>query len=748
MKYGRYVGRVGALAVALGIGVAVANGGVANATTDPDPPDTSDTGNQNPENPTVDKPGTDTPQNPEGPETPPVAINGVEQNGNEGATTHRRIKPRVLLDILRGANVLGARQPVDRNPAPVKQPDANERQGAGVEENTDGTVAKLTAPTGSDPVKQVVQAPRALQRTLAAIAAPTKPKIAPSAKVLPGPTKPVTVLDSLTTQTQRQATTITGPSTLADPLPPPPPPRPSPVRFVLNLLSAVGLRPEAFPPGSPLAPVGQLLEFVYAGLRRIDHELFNQGPQESVLVQNPDSTSGVINGRVAYDPDDPLVMTTVAGEGPQHGTVAFHDDGTFTYTPNYNEKILPGTTDSFTVQVTEATTDHLHQAGDVHTITVEVNNFQVAPNLAVVDTLPNTPDATHPNGVLKDPPTVAVTPDGTRAYVVVNGTNEVRVIDTSTNELIGNPIAVGSGPLRIAINNAGTRAYVTGDIAGSIPSRDQITVIDIDPTSTNYNTVIATVPLGAAGDVIAAEDVAVSPDGSRVYVTTFFDDGKIYVIDAATNTVIGTKTFVDDDNPAETEDNIGKMEFNPVASRNLAYITNVDDDEVLVVNTDPASAGYMTVVKRIPIAGVGTAQGIAVSADGNRAYVVSNDGTVAVVNTDPTSGASYNTVVKTITVGVGDPLSYNGIAVRGNRVYVPVLPADTIAVIDTDTNTVITSIPVNGNNPFDVAVTPEGAGTPTIYLYVPNIGAVVGNGSPDDSDDSVSVIRILEPEEM
>ena len=29
MEYGRYVGRVGALAVALGIGVAVANGGVA-----------------------------------------------------------------------------------------------------------------------------------------------------------------------------------------------------------------------------------------------------------------------------------------------------------------------------------------------------------------------------------------------------------------------------------------------------------------------------------------------------------------------------------------------------------------------------------------------------------------------------------------------------------------------------------------------------------------------------------------------
>lgn len=605
----------------------------------------------------------------------------------------------------------------------------------------------FSAPAPGAPTKPALQSVHVFQRTLSAVTAPPVHNVAPISQVLPGAAKTATVIDTLTTQTKQQAAAITGPSTLAVPLPPPPPPQPSPVRFVLNLLTSVGLTPDAFPPGSPLAPVGQLLEFVYAGLRRIDHQLFNQAPQESVLVQDPDPKTGVINGRVAYDPDDPLVISTLPGEGPQHGTVAFNDDGTFTYTPNYDEKIPPGTTDSFTVQVSEATSNHLHLGGADGTITVEVANFDVAPNLSVVQVLPNTPDASHPKGVLKDPSTVAVTPDGTRAYVVVNGTDEVRVIDTSTNTLIGDPIKVGPGPLRITINSAGTLAYVTSNTPEPLTSRDQVNVIDIDPTHTaTYNKVIATVPLGNPGDVIAAEDVAVSPDNSRVYVTTFFGKGEIYVIDAATNTIIGTKTIADDADPTKTETNIGKMEFNPIGSRNLAYITDVQDDQILVVNTDPTNAAtYMTVVKRIPITGVGTAQGIAVSADGNRTYVVSNDGTVAVIDTNPANTATYNTVVATITVGVGDPLSYNGIAVRGNRVYVSVLPDDSIAVIDTDTNTLLTTIPVQGNNPFDVAVTPETADTNSVYVYVPNIGAVVGNGSPDDSDDSVSVIRILEP---
>jgi YVTN family beta-propeller protein len=323
--------------------------------------------------------------------------------------------------------------------------------------------------------------------------------------------------------------------------------------------------------------------------------------------------------------------------------------------------------------------------------------------------------------------------------VVVEGTNQVKVIDTTTNTVVGDPTTVGDEPLRIAINNAGTRAYVTMTVAHDpLPSDESgISVIDIDPNSPTYNQVVSTLNVGT----FAEEDVAVSPDDSRVYVTSF-PEGTVTVIDAASNTVIATKSFVDNTDPTKTETNIGRMEFNPVASRNLAYITDVQDAQVLVVNTDPTSAGYMTVAQLvdIPEAPDLTPQGIAVSADGNRVYVSSDDGTVSVIDSDPTHAATYNTVIDTITVG--DPsLGYEAIAGHGNRVYVPIgfVETSTVAVIDTDTDTVIANIPV-GNNPGGVAVTPDGT-----RVYVPNFGRETGNGESNDSDDGVSVIAVLVP---
>jgi YVTN family beta-propeller protein len=66
------------------------------------------------------------------------------------------------------------------------------------------------------------------------------------------------------------------------------------------------------------------------------------------------------------------------------------------------------------------------------------------------------------------PDGVAITPDGTRAYVADEGASSVSVIDTSTNTVIGSPITVGSGPFGVALAIAScpqVRAMVsaTGD---------------------------------------------------------------------------------------------------------------------------------------------------------------------------------------------------------------------------------------------------------------------------------------------
>ncbi|WP_245813926.1 YncE family protein [Rhodococcus marinonascens] len=106
---------------------------------------------------------------------------------------------------------------------------------------------------------------------------------------------------------------------------------------------------------------------------------------------------------------------------------------------------------------------------------------------------------------------VAVTPDGSFAYVTNNVGNSVSVIDTDT--VVGAPIPVGTNPLGVAITPDGTRTYVTntGD--------NTVSVID-----TGTNTVIETVPVG-----IGPSGVAITPDGTRTYVTNT-GDGTVSVI--------------------------------------------------------------------------------------------------------------------------------------------------------------------------------------------------------------------------
>ncbi|MEV4445455.1 MULTISPECIES: recombinase family protein [Streptomyces] len=60
-------------------------------------------------------------------------------------------------------------------------------------------------------------------------------------------------------------------------------------------------------------------------------------------------------------------------------------------------------------------------------------------------------------GVGDGPRGVAVTPDGTRVYVTNAISNDVSVIDTATNAVIGTPVAVGNASFGVAIGTVTTR---------------------------------------------------------------------------------------------------------------------------------------------------------------------------------------------------------------------------------------------------------------------------------------------------
>src|SRR5579864_7917083 len=94
----------------------------------------------------------------------------------------------------------------------------------------------------------------------------------------------------------------------------------------------------------------------------------------------------------------------------------------------------------------------------------------------------------------------------------------------------------------------------------------------------------------------------------------------------------------------------------------------------------------------------------------NSVYVNNHDSnSVSVINTQT------NTVIATVPVGITP--DFVVITPDGTQVYVADFGGTAVSVINTQTNTVIATIPV-GINPYLMAVTPDGT-----QVYVPNNGS-------------------------
>jgi YVTN family beta-propeller protein len=91
---------------------------------------------------------------------------------------------------------------------------------------------------------------------------------------------------------------------------------------------------------------------------------------------------------------------------------------------------------------------------------------------------------------------VAITPDGTSAYVTNENSNSVSVIDTTSNEVVAT-IAVGGQPRGVATTPDGTLIYVVNSFSNSVSVIDQslnkviTAVVGVGQTPTNI--VIGTV---------------------------------------------------------------------------------------------------------------------------------------------------------------------------------------------------------------------------------------------------------------
>lgn len=134
-------------------------------------------------------------------------------------------------------------------------------------------------------------------------------------------------------------------------------------------------------------------------------------------------------------------------------------------------------------------------------------------NVSVINVATNTVSATITVG--SQPYGVAVSLDGSSVYVANNGSNTVSVIDASTNT-VTTSISVPTGPIWLATNPVSGLIYVTSMI-------DQ-----------KLTAISGTAVSGSSLSVAGAYSLAVTPDGSRIYVAD--TTGTIFVVSASTFT--------------------------------------------------------------------------------------------------------------------------------------------------------------------------------------------------------------------
>jgi YVTN family beta-propeller protein len=89
-------------------------------------------------------------------------------------------------------------------------------------------------------------------------------------------------------------------------------------------------------------------------------------------------------------------------------------------------------------------------------------------NVSVIDTASNTVVGTVTVGIT--PVGVAVTPDGKQAFVAEEGSKNVSVIATVSNTVVAT-IQMGGIPHAVAVTPDGTLAYVTSNISNSVGDR-------------------------------------------------------------------------------------------------------------------------------------------------------------------------------------------------------------------------------------------------------------------------------------
>jgi YVTN family beta-propeller protein len=275
------------------------------------------------------------------------------------------------------------------------------------------------------------------------------------------------------------------------------------------------------------------------------------------------------------------------------------------------------------------------------------------------------------------------------AYVTNSSDATISIIDTATQTVVNTvSTAPHTSPRGIAVTPDGTQVYVTHF------TQNTVSIFDVDGNTLVFNSNFSIAP-GAS-----PSSIAITPDGTLAYVA---DVGGLNV----------TKI-----NLPNTVNTLATSGFGPISvaispDGAFAYFANSLNNVLTALDTSDDSE--TSIFLGIPNT---SSRGLAVTPDSAFVYVaINNNARVSVIRTSDFS-------IVTEVTGITSPF---GVAITpdGSIVYVTSLSGDSVRRIQTSDNTLLPGTISVGDGPQGIAVTLDGA-----FVYVVN-----------NISDDVSIIR-------
>jgi YVTN family beta-propeller protein len=324
-------------------------------------------------------------------------------------------------------------------------------------------------------------------------------------------------------------------------------------------------------------------------------------------------------------------------------------------------------------------------------------------NVSVIDMVTTPPSVvatvlagTNPRGV-----TSVVKTAETFTYVTNFSSDDVSVIRTYSDALTNNvvfekvrDVRVGRNPYGIAVDPAGTFAYVTNYGDDAVFGHGTVSKIDLS----NYT--VTTIPVGSNPIGIAVSPES-SPNGSNIYVANS-GSNTVSIISTADNTSITT---------VEVGIDPFGVAVNPAGT--FVYVTNSGGNSLSIIKTADIKTAKNPVTTIMDFH-LTAPWGVAVNPAGTLVYITNyGSGTVSLFD------ANSNTFRPNIVVGI-NPVGVS-LSMDGKFTYVVSNSDGTIAVIDNSTDKEKLPRIQVGAKPYALGsfVAPFGKTVPTVLSTIP-----------------------------